>query len=124
MEQTVAQRALELFTPIPTENFISGAFSNGVDKCCGVGHWVRLNSNNPNDYGSRNCTDMLKESELRKQSRKFLNTIDDRFCSLFDIADINNDSQYKSNTLKELYPQETPKDRCIALVNDMIIAGF
>ena len=50
MEKTLAQEALELLSSVPAEDFIRGSFTNEIDKCCAIGHYHRLKSNDPTNY--------------------------------------------------------------------------
>ena len=117
--ETIAQRALRLLSPIPTENFITGTFTDIVSSCCVVGHYVRLISDNPDDYSSENCRDFEKFGyagcDLRIASEQFLKSKG----NYGTIATVNN-----GNDEDLPYLQNTPKERSIALLNDMIKAGY
>jgi hypothetical protein len=61
--ETLAQKALRLISSVPQDEFMPYDFTNGENKCCVVGHYMRLTSNNPTDYSKQNCDDwLIKES--------------------------------------------------------------
>lgn len=110
MKETVAQEALRLLSAVPKNKWITNNFTNKEDKCCAIGHYVRLTSNNPNDYSLSNCTDTPSSmSELRIISEQYL--VD------YTIATVNNRQINR-------YQQKTPKDRVIACLKDMVKAGL
>jgi hypothetical protein len=111
--ETIAQEALRLLMSVPADDFIEGDFTDGVGKCCSLGHYQRL-KNNPADYSLLNCDDH-GNSDIRNLSRKFNSEIHGRG---FDIADVNNDPEYNGYTQPEI------KDRVIALLEDMVKAGY
>jgi hypothetical protein len=122
-KQTMAQIALQLLSPIPSENFISGKFTNEIDKCCIIGHWTRLTSKNPNDYSSTNCIDVLipKKEKRKRNLRKHLEPI------LGDISLINNYTGFSSKDDVDsplTFNQQTPKDRSIAALKYAIKKGY
>lgn len=122
MEQ-VAQQALNLVKDIPEQNWITGDFTDEISKCCLHGHLTRLTSNNPNDYKYSNCSDDgLNESHLskllRKNARAFMK--EESIKSSIYIAT----SAGVNNGNVEHYNEPTPKQRSIALLNDMIKAGY
>lgn len=110
--ETIAQEAKRLLEPIPEDDFIVESFSDQVSKCCAIGHFERSRSFDPSDFSIFNCGDFY-HSDLRSRSEEFL-------CEKGyggDISDVNN---YTS----KFYPQPTPKQRVIALLDDMINAGY
>ncbi len=107
MEETVAQKALRLLNPIPANKFMVEAFSDEISKCCIIGHYKRLTSDNPDDYSFENCSDNFL-SDLRLKGLQFG----------VNIAGINN----SPNCSK--YNQKTAKARSIACLKDMIKAGY
>lgn len=117
---TLAQEAYKLLNPIPADQWITGSFSDKVGKCCAMGHYSRLASNNPSDYSIYNCMGLndpmgFYSDHLREKSKDFLRNkgLDD----LGDIANVNNDPSFH-------YPQKTPKERTLALLRDMVEAGL
>ena len=125
-----ATQAKELLSPIAKENFIKDEFTNGIGKCCAVGHLVRLTSDNPSDYSKENCSDLdfsgsligrIREGAedvhdfVRTKVNKFLKEERDQDTNL---AGVNNYSFFKG------YHQDNPKDRVISLLDDMIKAGY
>ncbi len=112
--ETVAQKALRLLSPIPHTQFISNDFTDGKNKCCVIGHYMRLTSDNPNDYSFGNCSDGF-ESDLRTESVKFLGSM------LIDISNVNN-NLFSYQTHK--YIQKRCKSRVIAFLKDMIKGGY
>lgn len=114
--QTLAQQARDLLEPVSEEQWIKGKFTNGENKCCAIGHLNRLTSENPDDYSVANCTLHEKPEDsftniLIKRSSEFLNIY------TFDIAAVN-------NGLISTYSQSTPKERTMALLTDMVEAGY
>tara|TARA_R110000782_G_scaffold21110_4_gene56941 strand:- start:14511 stop:14852 length:342 start_codon:yes stop_codon:yes gene_type:complete len=109
VEKEVIQKAFNQISEIPSENIITSVFSNDIDKCCVIGHLQRLNSENPSDYSSLNCCDFT-ENRIRVLSKQFFS--DNNFLS---IATVNNGGI-------KAYPQETPKERSLALLADMLKA--
>lgn len=118
MKITTATKVLELINPIAEEDFITDHFSDIKSKCCVIGHVKRLTSEDPNDYSNENCFSTICDPyhnlprEIRIQSLIF---ISDGLGS--DISVINNQKMYS-------YTQDTPKQRVVALLNDMIAAGL
>jgi hypothetical protein len=113
VNETIAQEALRLLSPIPAEDFITDAYSNGVDKCCGIGHYQRL-KRNPNDYSLENCTDLFR-GDLRESTYKF---IMEKHGLFYDLSSVNNCEDINGYTQPEI------KDRVIALLEDMVKAGY
>lgn len=60
--------ALKLLQPIPEESFMEGAYTNGKDKCCVMGHLTRLTSKNPKDFSEDNCDP--RHSRFEEHSKK------------------------------------------------------
>jgi len=114
MEKTVAQKTLEILSVVPSEDWITDLHTDLESKCCAIGHYVRLTSNNPDNYNSDNCVD-YNRAPIRNSSSEFLNKIHN--LNGIDIAHVNNKPVAK-------YTQDTPKERVIALLNDMIKAGY
>jgi hypothetical protein len=101
-----------ILSPIPEQGWMSTAFTNGVNKCCAVGHLQRLLSPNPMDYSRSNCTDKAEKSvqrtNIRLQSRRFLKGLGFDL----DIADVNNGEC-------RMFKQDSPKKRVMALLDMM-----
>jgi len=112
---TTSQKALALLTPIPSTDFIVDVYTNGNDKCCAIGHLVRLQSKDPSDFRHNNCNDnkddLRKVSLIRELSANFLGNHG------IDISSVNNKSNSK-------YKQKNPKSRVVALLKDMIKEGL
>ena len=104
---------------IPNDNFIHGLYTDGVNKCCVLGHYNRLSSENPDDYRYTNCAGVKRTEksgeDLREQSHNFLRTN-----PLFghSIASVNN-----TNGIGP-YNEETIKERVMHLLSDMIEGGY
>lgn len=111
-----AVKALELLSPIPQDKFISHIYTNCMNKCCTVGHLNRLTSNKPDNYGINAINTSKAMMEFRDKTLKYLKE-QKGFTNNSDIADI-------SNMATDAYPQDTQKDRAIALLNDMIADGW
>lgn len=100
---------IELLTPIPEEDFVMEVYTNNVDKCCAVGHLVRLTSEDPTDYSTRNCVP-FGEGEHRIG----VNTLRKRVFSEIEdtIGSVNNGET-------STYQQETPKQRVLAMLTTL-----
>lgn len=117
-KETVAQEALRLLTPIPKEDFITGLFTDGGGRCCAIGHIKRLQSDNPSDYSSDNCSDAFTaDIAIRTASTKYLKEVHNANW-LVSIASVNNNNDING------YTEPVIKDRVIHLLNDMIAAGY
>lgn len=114
--ETIAQKALRLLTPIPTEDFISDNYTDEIGKCCGIGHYVRATSQDPSDYSVKNCSDSVHKSPIRIASRRFLEKKHN--VQFKDLAEVNN-----YNTTNG-YTESRTKDRVIHLLTDMVEAGY
>ena len=116
-QETVAQEALRLLSPIPEEAFITGNFGDGEGKCCAIGHYVRLKSKNPNDFTEDNCRDFGTECvKLRVESGVFLKKV--HSLQGYDLPDVNNDSDING------YTEPVIKDRVIHCLKDMVKHGY
>lgn len=120
--ETVAQKALRLLSEIPHEQFIYNVFSNNKDKCCAIGHFTRLTSDNPDNFSMENCSDKgfvnyYRDNNLRKASKDYLK--DKHECdSSQDLAEVNNTLNVNG------YREVLIKDRVIHLLKDMVEAGY
>lgn len=123
--ETIMQQALTLVKDIAEEDLIDDFYSDGICKCCIIGHWSRLNSKNKKDYSLNNCSDFIamfeddKETsnikrELRNKSLLYFENVKNK---CYDISDVN-------NGICEFYKQETIKERIVAFLNDAIEAGY
>lgn len=113
-EETVAQKALRLLNGVPESQFIMGKFTDREGKCCAIGHYKRLTSNNPKDYSSLNCHDDF-ESDLREKTIQF---IQEKHGLTKSIADVNNQQDING------YTQKTIKKRVVALLKQMVKEGY
>ena len=107
--------AKELLLPIPQNDFLLHKFSDGHGKCCAIGHLVRLKSEDPLNYKQCLWDEGEVENFVRKQVRKYIReTHEEHAC----LARVNNRIDING------YTQDNPKDRVIALLNDMIKDGY
>lgn len=115
-----AQQALDLLSPIPSEAFCVKEFGNpDTQQCCSIGHLQRLASINPQNYSPYHCSDDMDHS-IRRATRDYFYSLDltgHIYGNLNSFAGVN-------NAPSELYPQDKPKERIVALLTDMIKAGF
>ncbi len=79
----VLLKAHHLLSGVPEGDWIQELFTDGVGKCCAIGHYTRLNSTNPSDYRMFNCND-LYEGKLRNAYRVLTG---------FDLARVNNEAR-------------------------------
>lgn len=105
--ESVAQEALRLLSSVPKEEWITGKYTDRVGKCCGAGHYCRL-KRNPESYSMSNCSEDLSFGFII-DIKRFLEGVD-----LFMVNDGG----------VEKYNQDNPKDRVIALLEDMVKAGY
>lgn len=120
--KTVAQEAYEMLKDIPSEIWIKNIYTDG-ERCCVMGHYTRLKSDDPNDFTYNNCLDWISPEgrRLRDLSSDFFNKKD----IWADISDVNNGACDDFTVeIRELYPQPTPKERSLAFLQDMIKAGY
>lgn len=111
-----AKDVKELLEPIPTEDFIINKYSNGKDKCCAIGHIVRLSSKDPNDYSHENCT--LNQIDMDDRIFKFIRNDTLLYNYLFN--ELYEDISKVNNIKVKTYDQEQPKERVMAMLEDMI----
>lgn len=104
-----ASEALKLVKSIPKRNWTVNEYTDGISKCCFTGHLHRLISNDPNDYGLKNCSTHHKEGLTKFFIEVFA------VCGNFPF--MINDIQVG------VYQEDHPKDRVIHLLQDMIKAG-
>lgn len=107
--ETVAEEALRILEPIPEEKWCIGAFLDDHGRSCAIGHYMHKKhgslDNDGDLWGGRT------RCALRKSSMAYLNE------GQLSIADVNN-----GNCID--YNQPTPKQRTLALLQDMIKAGY
>ena len=112
--ETIAAKALRLLEQVPEDKWLLGMYTNRLDKCCVLGHYKRLTSDNPNDYSEENC--IYKNGGLKDISILFLLS---RMNGHFpDISWVND------GHASQLYPQPNAKTRSMALLKDMVKAGY
>lgn len=105
MQKTVAQEALEILRDIPEDRWTFGAFQNNNDQRCAIGHYNYAKFKDANfDYNG---------GKLRNVSETFLRSRG----QYGDIAGISNEATI-------CYHQITHKARTIALLTDMVEAGY
>lgn len=103
--ETIAQEAKRLLEPIPDEQWLVGLYGTSKNSNCHcfLGHWNLLHGGEP-DYSEH-------EHILNTHIRTFLKS---RFIDGFSV----NDGKCPQ------YQQSTPKQRVMALLDDMIAAGL
>jgi len=105
-EIKLAKKALDLLKPIKPKNWLIGNFTNEIDSCCAIGHFLRLTSDDPNDYSDYNCSDLgfnaKAKSSLRQLSVKN-----------WGLAGVN-------NTESKEFKQKTPKARVMSFLKQII----
>ena len=118
-----ALEAKELLLPIPKDEFLTGKFTDYKGKCCAIGHLVRLKSKDPNNY-DQNLTDGAgwytnTECEVEDFAREKVSEYNgEKHDQYEDLAAVNNRTEVNG------YTQDNPKDRVMALLNDMIADGY
>ena len=115
-KETIAEEVLRLLSPIPEDEFIVLRLTDGESKCCVIGHYERLMSRNPSDYsivncGMKNCV----QNRLIQASSEFL---------FEKFGTYTNNIVTVNNAETKYYPQPIIKDRVIAVLKDMIKAGY
>ena len=115
-----ALEARELLLPIPKDEFLTGKFTDYKGKCCAIGHLVRLKSKDPNNY-DQDLTDGRwgGECEVEDFARgKVCEYNGEKHDQYESLAAVNNRTEVNG------YTQDNPKDRVMALLNDMIADGY
>jgi hypothetical protein len=116
-KETLAQEALRLLTSIPKEDFIVNSFTDGIGKCCAIGHIQRLKSKNAKIYTPHNCNDyFVYEGCIRQISEEFL--FKEHSLIGRDISNVNN------TTMVNGYNEPEIKDRVMHLLSDMVTVGL
>ena len=125
-----ATQAKELLLPIAKEDFLLDKFTNKINKCCAIGHLVRLTSDNPSDYTTENCVDfdlsdfpIINPKEGAEEVHDFARTKVNKFL-LKEYDEDENLATVNNCDLVNGYNQDNPKDRVIALLDDMIKSGY
>jgi hypothetical protein len=110
MEQELIEQAINILSPIKEDNFITGTFKKGGCYCA-ISH-LNMGFNN-----NTNCLVSNQGVKLNDLVNKFLSPkIDKEWGIIYpSIVSVNDNSLF----IKELYPQETPKQRVLALLNDL-----
>lgn len=112
-----AQEIKDIIKDIPLENWMTSKTTDDNSKCCVIGHIYRVKHNNGNykffDKGDAPYDNIM---EFDKEINKFLKEKKGEcYCTnLFEI----NDRKHP------FYEQETPKERVLALLDDMIENGY
>lgn len=114
MENLTTSEYLKIWETINPEDVITGTFTDEKSKCCAVGHFTRLTSENPNNYNFWNCTDWSIDYGIREISQEFFQS---KGINGKDISSINNKKS-------DLYPEDSPYERVTSLLQDMIEAGY
>lgn len=105
-----AQQALDILKPIPSKNIIVGSFSDATGKCCGKGWINKAVSGSPYVTGAEGRSISEKAIVYVRKYRK----------GAGGIVSVN-DREFET---RRFYPQKTPKARVVALLKDMIKAGY
>ena len=108
-----AVEARSLLIGIPKEEFITEYFSDSIGKCCSVGHLVRLKSSNPNIY-HQSLSDGYNNEVSEFVRVDVSNFLWEKYNQSATLATVNNNPNING------YTQDNPKDRVIALLDDMI----
>lgn len=108
----IVKRAIKLLEPVPEEEWLTSVFSNGY-KCCVIGHWMRLTSNNPENRNPDNCTDAYSISPERDLRHAFGILLPGP-----DLATINNNQHHIFGSTE--YLQKTPKARSLAALRNAL----
>jgi len=98
----IIQDAYLMLKAIPRENWMTEDYSDDHNRCCFVGHYNRVSSDNVEDYSKANCLVVGFENYIQ---------------AAFHRADINivgvNDDEGHAK-----YTQDHPKDRTMAACVD------
>lgn len=82
--------AIDLLSSVPAKDFCVGTFGNPEErKCCTIGHYVRLKSEDLTDYSHNNCSDFVSgNTKLRDVSEQYI--AETSYSEYEDLADLNN----------------------------------
>ena len=119
-QETIAQKAKRLLSPIPKENWTDKhGYTDNISRCCFLGHWNRLNSGYPEDYSDRNCAFSVHTDEITKPIGEYIKkVVPERYMGTYTVAAINDTDVVNG------YTEDNPKDRCMHLLDDLIAAGY
>lgn len=101
-----AEQALNILIRVPEEKWCDGFFADNKGRSCAIGLI--------NKYISGDAQSSYEGYGIRRLSQRYVSKHKDRH---IDIANIN-------NLPSEIYPQKTCKGRVIALLQDMVAAGY
>ncbi len=111
MEKSLVQQAFDILEPIPEEEFITVRYSNKIDKCCAMGHINRVVNGGSYINASNSSIEIPLREKIIEYCRKFHDI------ETGDITTVNDEKI-------DIFQQETPKQRVMALLKDMIAAGY
>lgn len=111
-------QALEMLKDIPEEQYLTFGYTDGVNRCCFVGHLVRLTSPDPTDYSEGNCWPAYRHFskdayEAALPHVKEVVDFIEQFSKNGNFEEVNN--KYHPN-----YKQDTIKERVEAFLTDLI----
>lgn len=108
-----AVEARSLLIGIPKEEFITEYFSDDIGRCCAVGHLVRLKSSDTKSY-NQPLSDGYNKEVFQFVRGDVSNFLWEKYNQSATLATVNNQNNING------YTQDNPKDRVIALLDDMI----
>ena len=111
--QTLAQRALDLLSPIPADQWTTKTYGFGPErpqKHCALGHLNLLAGSKLASISNEN----LSEFELSDLTNRFLKSKG----LTGDIVSVNDTTDVPG------YTEDNPKDRIIHLLSDMVAVGL
>jgi hypothetical protein len=119
---SIVKEAYNLFKDIPEEEWLAGDFTDKKSKCCVIGHWIRLHSDNPKEYAFWNCSDFNPYSNNGKTNfRDHLdNLIIEKYNPLRNWENPYSSLAQINNEKTGHFQQETPKQRVIALFEELL----
>jgi hypothetical protein len=115
-----AKKALELLSPIPSKEFTTDRYSDGVGRCCSVGHLNRITSKDPNNYHINNCSirDYRSDSGIRDLIEDVYNFTNRKIGCSVSIITIN-DNGIEVERLPKKLQRKTPKGRVLAILREL-----
>ncbi len=130
-----ASIAKSQLSKIPADKFLNnGDFTDGVNRCSAIGHLQRINNGKPNVYSIFNCSDMDEykgTNPIRIASSEFLAKAYpgafSLYCDSYTVGmpgNINLDIAVIEHFKFGDYQQQTSKERVLALLTDMMEAGY
>jgi hypothetical protein len=118
--ETIAQKAYRLLSPIPAEQWHMNTYTDEINACCAKGHLNRLSALDPSDYSRNNCIrgwgNNRNLSGAIKEFFKKQYNVEESFDLLVAVND--------GDSGITVYTEETPKERVLHLLTDMIAEGF